>query len=110
MRFDRIPKELRDRPRWVCVKQGSKVPMQAKLNKAGSTSDPNTWSDFDTAADAVRSGRYDYLGFVFNGDGIIGVDIDKGYDDGLLNDLSIDCIPYQPQEQPVLPYTLLPDP
>ena len=93
MKYDTIPDELKNRPRWVCVKRNSKIPMQAKQNKAASSSDPATWSDFETASAAVRSGKYDYLGFVFNGDGLVGVDIDRGFEEnGFLSALSVDCM------------------
>lgn len=93
MRFDTIPSEMTSLPRWVCVRKDSKVPMQAAQNKAASSADPATWSDYATAKKAVESGRYDYLGFVFNGDGIVGIDIDRGYsENGFLSDLSTDCM------------------
>ena len=93
MRYDTIPPEMRELPRWVCVRANSKVPMQAATNKAASSSDPATWSDFDTARKAVESGKYDYLGFVFNGDGIVGIDIDRGFEpNGFPTPLTIDCM------------------
>lgn len=87
-----IPDELIALPRWVCAWRNSKVPMQAKVRKAASSSDPSTWCDFETAVDAVNRGLYDYLGFVFAGDGIVGIDIDCGFDNGLLSPLSVDCM------------------
>lgn len=93
MRFDTIPEEMRLKPQWVCAWNGSKIPMQATVRKAASSTDPSTWSSFAEAKQAVDSGMYDYLGYVFNGDGLIGIDIDKGYDDdGFLSDLSVDCM------------------
>ena len=91
--YDNIPDDLKNLDRWVCVKSGSKVPMQAKTRKSASSTDPATWSSFTDAAAAVNNGTYDNIGFVFNGDGLVGVDIDAGYDpDGLLSHLSVDCI------------------
>lgn len=93
MRYDAIPTEMTALPRWVCVRKDSKIPMQAAQNRAASSADPATWSDFATARKAVESGRYDYLGFVFNGDGIVGIDIDRGYEqNGFLSELSMDCM------------------
>lgn len=84
--FDYIPPEIKAIPRWVCAWDGSKVPMQARQRKAASSSNPDTWSDYETAERAVESGMYDYVGFVFHDDGIIGIDIDCGFDEhGLLS-------------------------
>lgn len=91
--YENIPIELKDIPRWVCVKGSSKLPMQARVNEPASSSDPATWSSFDEARAAVDKGYYDDVGFVFADDGIVGVDIDDGFDeDGFLSPLSIDCM------------------
>lgn len=67
--------------------------MQANQRKAASPSDPTTWSSFEDAWFAVRNGVYDYLGFVFNGDGLVGVDLDAGYDsEGFLTQEACDII------------------
>ena len=93
MTFDLIPDELKSIPRWVCAWKGSKIPMRANEVKAASSTDPSTWDTFDNAARAVQNGTYDYLGFVFADDGIIGIDIDAGYDEySLLSSLSIDIM------------------
>ena len=79
--------------RWVCAVDGSKEPQCAYALKPASVSRPNTWADFDTAQFAVQSNVYPYAGFVFANDGIVGIDIDKGFDEyGLLSDLSLDCM------------------
>lgn len=89
----KIPQELRNLPQWVCCYSDSKIPMVAgSLNSTASSTDPDTWRDFETATQAVSSGRFDYLGFVFNDNGIVGIDIDDGYDDGLLSPLACDII------------------
>lgn len=93
MNYDNIPPELIALPRWVCVWKNSKIPMQASVKKGASSVNPETWSWFETAKKAVEDGRYDNLGFVFYDDGIIGIDIDCGYDeDGFLSEISIDCM------------------
>lgn len=91
--YHNIPKELRELEQWVCVKADSKVPMKAWANEAASSTLPETWADFDTALSSVEGGFYDYLGFVFNGKGYVGIDIDAGYDeDGLMSPLAADII------------------
>lgn len=88
-----IPNELKSLKRWVCAKNDSKVPLRAFENKAASSTDSESWSDYETALAAVQSGRYDWLGFVFADDGFVGIDIDTCYDEyGLLNELASDII------------------
>ena len=40
--YENIPAELREEKAWVNVWDGSKVPMQATVRKAASSSDSNT--------------------------------------------------------------------
>ncbi|MBN2291061.1 MAG: PriCT-2 domain-containing protein [Pirellulales bacterium] len=91
IRDDKIPGELVKAKRWVAWKwiletraDGSlhwnKPPFDARTGAPASTTDPKTWSDFDTALRAVQSGRFDGLGFVLgvdeNGIAYAGVDFD----------------------------------
>ena len=93
MNLDNIPKELKELNQWVCSWEGSKVPMQTQRNEAASSTNPLTWSDFEKARTAVAQNIYDCAGFVFNDNGIVGIDIDKGYgDDGFLSPLACDII------------------
>jgi putative DNA primase/helicase len=77
-----IPQELRSLPRWVLWRlelrkdnKWTKVPYQPNGQKASST-DPRTWCIFSAAVDALQRGGFDGIGFVFNGDGVMGVDLD----------------------------------
>lgn len=91
--YENIPKELQELSQWVCSSNGSKVPMKAYEPEAASSTNPDTWSDFETALEAVEKGFYDYAGFVFNDNGIVGIDIDVGYDeDGFISVLGADII------------------
>ncbi len=91
--FERVPKTLRDLDRWVCVYNSRKCPYQANFEMAASSTNPSTWASFEDAVRGVERGPYDGIGFVFNGDGIVGIDIDAGFDeDGFLSELSCDCI------------------
>lgn len=88
-----IPEELRKIPQWVCAKNGSKVPFRAYEPEAASSSNPDTWSSYDNAEASVRMGHYDQVGFVFHDNGIVGIDIDTGYDeDGLLSEVAADIL------------------
>lgn len=93
MKFDKIPSELKSLKQWVCVWNNSKIPMQATIKKGASSSRADTWSAFEDAKEAVENQCYDNIGFVFNNNGIVGIDIDCGYDeDGFLSETAIDII------------------
>ena len=93
MRYDNIPEELRRLNQWVCANEGSKVPMQATCPHPASSTNPATWASFEDALWAVEHGYYDYLGFVFNDNGIVGIDIDDGfYENGGVSDLAYDIL------------------
>lgn len=93
MNYDNIPKELTKLNQWVCALEGSKAPMLAFDLLPASSTNPSTWCSFEAATEAVAYGRYDYIGFVFNDNGIVGIDIDDGYDqEGFLSPLASDII------------------
>ena len=77
-----VPEALALVVRWVCWswewngKKWTKVPKQARFpNQNASATDPSTWCDFSIAVKASQ--QHDVgIGFVFNGDGIIGIDLD----------------------------------
>jgi KaiC/GvpD/RAD55 family RecA-like ATPase len=81
-----IPSELKNLARWVLwqhvwiekTQRWAKVPYQRSGRKAASD-DSATWCSF---ADAIAVMHlYDGIGFVFNGDGITGIDLDHAVDD-----------------------------
>ena len=74
--YSNIPKELRELKQWVCVTGDSKVPMQAFSCRPASSTNPATWCSFDDAVLSVKLGFHDYIGFVFNDNGIVGIDLD----------------------------------
>lgn len=93
MNIKNIPPEIQTLAQWVCSRSNSKMPMKATHNSPASSTNPLTWSPFETAHIAVADGKYDYIGFVFNNNGIVGVDIDDGFDeDGFLTPRSADII------------------
>ena len=88
-----IPEELKRYRQWVCAKRDSKNPWRADVHLPASVSDPSTWSSFEDADRAVGLGYYDNVGFVFRDNGIVGIDIDRGFDeDGRMSDLAVDII------------------
>ena len=74
--YDHIPEELRQLKQWVCVSEGSKAPRQALTYFPASSTNPATWSTFEDAVLSVKLGLHDYIGFVFNDNGIVGIDLD----------------------------------
>lgn len=91
--FEKIPDSMKLLPQWVCVKADSKVPLDAKTGYAASSTNPTTWIDYATALKTVEQGYADNLGFVFNDNGLVGVDVDIGYDEeGFLTPVAADIL------------------
>lgn len=91
--YEHIPQALKELDQWVCVHADSKVPMKSFEREAASSTDPDTWSPFATAVQAVADGHYDNIGFVFNDNDLVGVDVDIGYDeDGFLTPVAADIL------------------
>lgn len=81
--FSRMPPELRKLPRWVVWRD--KVPYCATAaNSRASSTDPSTWASFDQAQAAYEEGGWDGVGFVFNGDGVVGIDLDDCVTDDVI--------------------------
>lgn len=93
MNIRNIPQELRYLDQWVGVGVDSKVPMRVDNLYSASSTNPDTWCSFSDAKTALECGEICYLGFVFNDNGIIGIDIDDGFDDeGFISTLAADII------------------
>ena len=90
--YSKIPEEMQKLNQWVCAWDSSKCPMRYNEKKSASSTNPATWGSFEQAVRAVTDGDYEHIGFVFNDNGIVGIDIDVGYEDGLLTPLCVDII------------------
>ena len=90
--FEKIPDELKILPQWVCIKSDSKIPLDPTTGYRASSTDMTTWSDFNTAVSRIEQGYVSNIGFVFNNSGIVGIDIDAGFEDELLSSISADII------------------
>lgn len=91
--YESIPNELKQMDQWVCIHSGSKVPMRAFEPAPASSSDPDSWSTFNEAVEAQEKGYYDNIGFVFHENGIVGIDIDAGFEEsGLPSALTTDIL------------------
>lgn len=79
--------EMKQEKRWVCWKleqrkdgKTTKPPYNPRTGRHAQTNNPATWTDYQTAKEAVDQGDFDGLGFVFTGSDYIGIDLDHVYD------------------------------
>jgi putative DNA primase/helicase len=85
-----FPPKMTGRKQWICWKL-TEVPGKTKLDKTpfnpvtgtlASSDDPGTWTDYATAVQAVRAGKFDALGFVLTKDtGLVVLDIEECIDE-----------------------------
>lgn len=93
MNLKNIPIELQKLKQWVGVGVDSKIPMRVDTLFPASSTNPDTWCSFEEMRETLELGEISYPGFVFNDNGIVGIDIDDGYDeDGFLSEIAIDII------------------
>lgn len=91
-RFENFPSELRVLNRWV-VWKGNKIPFDPKrLTAQASITNDKTWGTFEQAQQAYLGGGFSGIGFVLNGDGIAGVDIDKCIVDGKPDERALEIL------------------
>ncbi len=79
MNFDNIPESLRALDQWVCWgKPGKppKIPYTPVTDYPAKAGQPETWTSFNKAVEAVKAGEYKGVGFEFNNNGIVGIDLD----------------------------------
>src|SRR5215217_8484941 len=82
--LENTPEELRRRPQWVVwryeQREGkfTKVPYNPSTGRRVDTTDMLSWCAFGEALDAVESGGYSGVGFVFcSADPYVGIDLDE---------------------------------
>ncbi len=77
---DSIPSELKSRSNWVLWKrtrEGKKPPYSASTGKAIDITEPNVGTTFEQAINTLhRLGKFDGVGYILNGTGLVGIDID----------------------------------
>ena len=75
-----LPAQLKERRNWIVWRDeaGRKIPYQVNARKAKSN-DSTTWTDL--AAASFVAPKYSGLGFVFDGQGIFGIDLNGCIDD-----------------------------
>lgn len=87
-----IPPLIQQIPQWVCAKNDSKAPFDPLTGRMASTAKPHTWRGYDDALKCVERHQADNVGFVFNGNGIVGIDIDDGWVDGFVSPKAAEII------------------
>lgn len=84
--YDNIPAELKAHNNWICWQASpdprpddpghiSKKPINPVTGHLASSTDPSTWTDFETAVS--MSQNFSGIGFVFTNSPFFGVDVDK---------------------------------
>lgn len=88
----RVPRELKEEPRWVCWRREerngktTKLPVDAHTGRMAKSTDPATWTSFEEAVAAVGRWRCDGVGFVFGPDrAYTGLDLDHVIEGGVLD-------------------------
>lgn len=81
-----IPDALAILPQWVCwgaKGKPRKMPFDPRTDKPAKAGQPETWADFQTAAQAVEAGRFEGVGFEFDAAScVVGIDFDHCLNDG----------------------------
>lgn len=100
MGFDRLPDELKKLDRWVNWRfeerngKPTKVPINPLNSGRAMSNNPATWGTFEDAVNNAYLNGNKGIGFMFSGDGILGVDIDhcKDHETGALTAEAKDII------------------
>ncbi len=83
--------DLKPQRRWVCYRSKTdKAPMDARTGDNASSIDLKTWATYDDAMRGCQRYKFEGVGLVLTGDGIVGIDID-------------DCIEYDGDDAIVKP-------
>lgn len=83
MNFENIPESLKALDQWVCWgKPGKppKIPYNPVTGYPAKAGQPETWTSFSKAVEAVKAGKYKGVGFELNNNGIVGIDLDNVVD------------------------------
>lgn len=93
MQYENIPEELKQLDRWVVWRDG-KIPYDAKfVNSRASSTNPDTWASFEAATTAYEeSDEALGIGFVLNGDGLCGIDIDHCIQDAEIDPAALQLL------------------
>ena len=89
--FGNIPDELKQLPQWVCRK--GKIPFNPVTGVPAKAGQQTTWARFEDTVNAFHDGGYDGIGFEFNNNGIVGIDLDHVIsEDGSLSGKAVEIV------------------
>lgn len=96
--YECIPDELREMNQWVAWIRRvdgtavKKMPLDPKVMRSASVTDPRTWSTFDAACRRAGSSG---IGFVLTpDDGLVGIDLDGCVTNGVLSEMASRAVAY----------------
>ena len=93
-----LPKQLEELKlynNWVVYRnfKHGKLPFNPITHLAVKTNDLSTWSDYNSALLCCQNHSYDGIGFVFNNNGYIGIDLDNCIsDNNIINSFALEII------------------
>lgn len=97
--YKNIPDSLKELKQWVCFKleyneskgKNDKIPKDPRTGYNAKANDPATWSDYQTAVNAISKYGFDGIGIEF-ANGVFGVDLDHVIEDDKLTAEAQDII------------------
>ena len=105
--YENIPEILKNDKKWVCSRSTRKMPLRADMllmassapigyfsyeDVCASVSDRSTWCTFEQALYNVEHRVCSHVGYVFDGNGIIGIDLDHCFEHGVLREEAMTII------------------
>ena len=79
-KIENIPEELKTIPNWVCWQGNDKIPKNPATGRNAQSNNPKSWGTFQQAVKACDTFGFDGLGFMFDGNGYFGIDLDHCID------------------------------
>ncbi len=88
--YERVPRELKELPQWVCWRlvedpdrpgKKKKIPIDPRTGGPARSNDPATWAAYEDAVEGQDRFRADGIGIMF-ANGIFGIDLDHCLDEG----------------------------
>lgn len=98
MGYDNIPEELKRLHRWVCWRlaerggKPTKIPINPSTGGQAMSNNPQTWGIYDNAIESCENYSCNGIGYVFTGDGIVGIDIDNCVNNAIISEEARDII------------------
>ena len=96
--FNNIPQELRQHDNWVCWRliersgNKTKIPFNALTGAGAKSNEPETWTSYEAALQALNTGSYDGVGFMFSNSPFVGIDIDHCIEGGKLSPVAAEIV------------------